>query len=152
MSTLKPRCILCVPLCLAILTFAILIGVLGSRPQVALAQPRRDEVNGNITTPTTWTLANSPYTMTGDVIVNALKCLLSVVGVKEKPRKISDGGSLNLDQQRERTVEGVFHPGGAPLISKHLFENPQGVTDRRLLGNPLGDSQEVKPHRISCIS
>jgi hypothetical protein len=94
MNTIRPKNILVLPLVLplslAIFTFALLVGVLGSQPQVALAQPSRDEVSGTYTTPVTWTLANSPYTMTGDVIVDTDVTLTIEPGVVVKGRESTE--------------------------------------------------------------
>ena len=69
-----------VPLLSALLACGILFAVLGAGEP---AQARvTTEVQGNIGTHTTWTLADSPYVVTGDVIVNPDITLTIEPGVK----------------------------------------------------------------------
>ena len=82
----------------------MLLSLLGGLyPQMGQAQTSRDEVSGTINADTTWTVLNSPYTLTGDVTVATGVTLTVEPGVVVKG---SDNYELRIEGHLEATPPG----------------------------------------------
>ncbi|MEW6189867.1 MAG: right-handed parallel beta-helix repeat-containing protein, partial [Actinomycetota bacterium] len=106
---------------------ALLVIIIFMLALIPISPAIATEVSGEITTDTTWTVAGSPYIVTGDVFVCNGAILTIEPGVTVKFNKGADGELFSLQ------IGSIFwlNGGEGTLIADGTFDNPIIFTSNR---------------------